>query len=387
MAEIILTGDALEQLRHLPPESVHTCVTSPPYYNLRDYGAAGQIGNEASVEEYLQSLVSVFREVRRVLRADGTMWVNMGDSYATRSGSQPPTNTRNSCGHTAKHTPRGYKYKDLIGVPWQLAFALRADGWYLRQDIIWNKSNCMPESVRDRCTKSHEYIFLLSKSERYYFDAAAISEPVTSTKGNARTFRGGGAYTGGRAHDNSAQVERESHGNRENQTGRRNKRDVWTVSTNGFRGAHFAVFPEKLIEPCILAGSPLGGTVLDPFAGSGTTGVVAKRLRRDFIGCEINHDYAQMAADRIAAATRRNCWKWPRITWHKKKSHLRPVLSTRRRWQYRRRKTVRYTYIISGSRTEYKPEKATGPRPRIAPVRVISKVTSSRKGGTHGLRS
>lgn len=303
MAEIILTGDALEQLRHLPPESVHTCVTSPPYYNLRDYGAAGQIGNEASVEEYLQSLVSVFHEVRRVLRADGTLWVNMGDSYATRSGSQPPTNTRNSCGHTAKHTPRGYKYKDLIGVPWQLAFALRADGWYLRQDIIWNKSNCMPESVRDRCTKSHEYIFLLSKSERYYFDAAAISEPVTSTKGNARTFRGGGAYTGGRAHDNSAQVERESHGNRENQTGRRNKRDVWTVSTNGFRGAHFAVFPEKLIEPCILAGSPLGGTVLDPFAGSGTTGVVAKRLRRDFIGCEINHDYAQMAADRIAAAT------------------------------------------------------------------------------------
>lgn len=182
MAEIILTGDALEQLRHLPPESVHTCVTSPPYYNLRDYGAAGQIGNEASVEEYLQSLVSVFREVRRVLRADGTLWVNMGDSYATRSGNQPPTNTRNSCGHTAKHTPRGYKYKDLIGVPWQLAFALRADGWYLRQDIIWNKSNCMPESVRDRCTKSHEYIFLLSKSERYYFDAAAISEPVTSTK-------------------------------------------------------------------------------------------------------------------------------------------------------------------------------------------------------------
>ena len=172
MAEIILTGDALEQLRHLPPESVHTCVTSPPYYNLRDYGAAGQIGNEASVEEYLQSLVSVFREVRRVLRTDGTLWVNMGDSYATRSGSQPPTNTRNSCGHTAKHTPRGYKYKDLIGVPWQLAFALRADGWYLRQDIIWNKSNCMPESVRDRCTKSHEYIFLLSKSERYYFDAA-----------------------------------------------------------------------------------------------------------------------------------------------------------------------------------------------------------------------
>lgn len=316
MAERILLGDALEQLRKLPPESVHTCVTSPPYYNLRDYGAAGQIGNEASVEEYLQTLVSVFREVRRVLRSDGTLWVNMGDSYAgsgkgrmadgTHYDKKPSKSgnyggTRN--GHLKKTVAAGCKPKDLIGVPWQLAFALRANGWYLRQDIIWNKSNCMPESVRDRCTKSHEYIFLLSKSERYYFDAAAISEPITSTKGNARTFRGGGAYTGGRARDNSAQVERESHGNRENQTGRRNKRDVWTVSTNGFRGAHFAVFPEKLIEPCILAGSPLGGTVLDPFAGSGTTGVVAKRLRRDFIGCEINPDYAQMAADRIAAAT------------------------------------------------------------------------------------
>lgn len=323
MAEIILTGDALEQLRKLPPESVHTCVTSPPYYNLRDYGAAGQIGNEASVEEYLQSLVSVFREVRRVLRADGTLWVNMGDSYATRSGNQPPTNTRNSCGHTAKHTPRGYKYKDLIGVPWQLAFALRADGWYLRQDIIWNKSNCMPESVRDRCAKSHEYIFLLSKAERYYFDAAAISEPIAESsakrylqnieaqKGSDRQpgktngpMKAALPRFGGEKYGNNTTPEaRTKSGKVYAPTLRRNKRDVWTVSTSGFRGAHFAVFPEKLIEPCILAGSPLGGTVLDPFAGSGTTGVVAKRLRRDFIGCEINPDYAQMAADRIAAAT------------------------------------------------------------------------------------
>lgn len=323
MAEIILTGDALEQLRKLPPESVHTCVTSPPYYNLRDYGAAGQIGKEASVEEYLQSLVSVFREVRRVLRADGTLWVNMGDSYATRSGNQPPTNTRNSCGHTAKHTPRGYKYKDLIGVPWQLAFALRADGWYLRQDIIWNKSNCMPESVRDRCTKSHEYIFLLSKAERYYFDAAAISEPIAESsakrylqnieaqKGSDRQpgktngpMKAALPRFGGEKYGNNTTPEaRTKSGKVYAPTLRRNKRDVWTVSTSGFRGAHFAVFPEKLIEPCILAGSPLGGTVLDPFAGSGTTGVVAKRLRRDFIGCEVNPDYAQMAADRIAAAT------------------------------------------------------------------------------------
>lgn len=307
--EIVLLADALEGLRTLEPESVHTCVTSPPYYNLRDYGVAGQIGAEATPEEFVEKLVEVFREVRRVLRPDGTLWVNIGDSYATRSGNQPPTNTRNSCGHTEKRTPPGYKYKDLIGVPWLLAFALRADGWYLRQDIIWNKSNCMPESVRDRCTKSHEYIFLLSKSERYYFDPQAIREPA-GTKGNARSFRGGGAYTGGRSFNNSAEVARESHGNVKNDTGTRNKRDVWTVSTTGFRGAHFAVFPEKLIEPCILAGCPEGGTVLDPFTGSGTTGVVAKRLGRNFVGCEINPDYAKMAADRIAAEPeRRHTWQ------------------------------------------------------------------------------
>ena len=307
--ETVLLADALEGLRTLEPESVHTCVTSPPYFNLRDYGVAGQIGNEDTPEAFVGKLVEVFREVWRVLRPDGTLWVNIGDSYATRSGKQPPTNTRNSCGHTEKRTPAGYKYKDLIGVPWALAFALRADGWYLRQDIIWNKSNCMPESVRDRCTKSHEYIFLLSKSERYYFDPQAIREPA-GTKGNARSFRGGGAYTGGRSFNNSAEVARESHGNVKNDTGTRNKRDVWTVSTTGFRGAHFAVFPEKLIEPCILAGCPEGGTVLDPFTGSGTTGVVAKRLGRNFVGCEINPDYAKMAADRIAAEPeRRHTWQ------------------------------------------------------------------------------
>ena len=297
--EIVLLADALEGLRTLEPESVHTCVTSPPYYNLRDYGVAGQIGNEDTPEAFVEKLVEVFREVRRVLRPDGTLWVNIGDSYATRSGAQPPTNTRNSCGHTAKRTPNGYKYKDLIGIPWLLAFALRADGWYLRQDIIWNKSNCMPESVRDRCTKSHEYIFLLSKSERYYFDLQAIKEPA-GTKGNARSFRGGGAYTGGRSFNNSAEVARESHGNEKNEAGTRNKRDVWTVSTTGFRGAHFAVFPEKLIEPCILAGCPEGGTVLDPFTGSGTTGVVAKKLGRDFVGVEINPEYHKMALGRIS---------------------------------------------------------------------------------------
>ena len=298
--EKILCGDALEQLRTLEAESVHTCVTSPPYYNLRDYGAAGQIGMEETPEEYIAKLVDVFREVRRVLRPDGTLWVNIGDSYATRSGPQPPANTRNAHGHTRKEPPDGYKCKDLMGIPWLLAFALRADGWYLRQDIIWHKTNAMPESVQDRCTKAHEYIFLLSKSAHYYFDAAAISEPC-GTKGNARTFRGGGAYTGGQSFQNSASVERESHGNTENKTGRRNKRSVWSIATGQFKAAHYATFPERLVEPCILAGCPEGGTVLDPFAGSGTTGVVAKRLRRNFVGVEINPDYWQMAMDRIAA--------------------------------------------------------------------------------------
>lgn len=297
--ETILMGDAMETLKALKTESVYTCVTSPPYYNLRDYGVQGQIGMEESVEEYIANLTAIFREVRRILRPDGTAWINMGDSYATYSGSQAPRNTRNSCGHTKKRVPSGFKYKDLMGIPWMLAFALRDDGWYLRQDIIWEKPNAMPESVRDRCTKSHEYIFLLSKSARYYFNAEAIREPVKSKKGNARTFRGGGAYTSGRSFHNSEAVDRESHGNTENRAGTRNRRSVWAVSTRGYKGAHFATFPEKLVEPCILAGSPPGGAVIDPFMGSGTTGVVAKRLGREFIGIEINPEYCKMATDRI----------------------------------------------------------------------------------------
>lgn len=300
--EEMLLGDALEQLRTLDAESVHTCVTSPPYYNLRDYGTAGQIGMEATPEEYIGKLVDVFREVRRCLRPDGTLWVNIGDSY-TSGGRKTrdfdpmlPARSMNQ----RPMTPAGMKPKDLIGIPWMLAFALRADGWYLRQDIIWNKTNAMPESVRDRCTKAHEYIFLLSKSVHYYFDSAAIREPC-GTKGNARTFRGGGAYTGGRSFRNSARVERESHGNSANSTGSRNRRSVWSIATAQFKAAHYATFPERLVEPCVLAGCPEGGTVLDPFTGSGTTGVVAKRLRRNFVGVEINPDYWQMATDRIAA--------------------------------------------------------------------------------------
>ena len=296
--ERILCGDALEQLRTLEPESVCTCVTSPPYFGLRDYGVPGQIGHEATPEEYIGRLVEVFCEVRRALRPDGTLWINIGDSYATRSGPQPPTNTRNAHGHTAKRPPSGYKYKDLIGIPWMLAFALRADGWYLRQDIIWHKPNCMPESVRDRCTKSHEYIFLLAKSERYYFDAKAIREPAADST-RIRMSQDIAHQKGSIRQQEKTNGPMRAVGDGEG----RNKRSVRTVATSHFTGAHFAVFPERLVEPCILAGCPEGGTVLDPFAGSGTTGVAAKRLGRDFVGVEINPEYRQMAVDRIAATT------------------------------------------------------------------------------------
>lgn len=287
----ILYGDALARLKDIESSSINTCVTSPPYYNLRDYRVAGQIGMEGTPEEYISDLVEVFREVRRVLRQDGTLWVNIGDSYATSSGSQPPKNTRNAQGHTAKSVPLGYKRKDMIGIPWMLAFALRADGWYLRQDIIWAKPNTMPESVRDRCTRSHEYIFLLSKGPRYYFNAEAISEPISSEslkRYERKGERGNPMFQGCAGADQP-------------QKARKNRRDVWSIPTGGFKGEHFAVFPERLVEPCILAGSTEGGVVLDPFTGSGTTGVVAKRLGRDFVGVEINPQYRRMAIDRIAA--------------------------------------------------------------------------------------
>lgn len=309
--EMVLLGDALEQLRTVETESAYTCVTSPPYYNLRDYGVERQIGAEETPEEYVEKLVQVFREVWRILRPDGTLWLNIGDSYATKTGRYAAGQSkRNACGKPSRGTPRGYKNKDLIGIPWMMAFALRADGWYLRQDIIWQKPNAMPESVRDRCTKSHEYIFLLAKSERYYFDYAAIREPrkncnnyaVAGSKGafgpRQTRLRGsgniqkkyrptpGGKHLGGNIpYSGESQM--------------RSRRDVWTVATKGCKGEHFAVFPEQLIEPCVLAGCPEGGTVLDPFAGSGTTGAVAKRLRRNFIGVEINPEYRKMAQDRI----------------------------------------------------------------------------------------
>ena len=316
----IYNMDCLEGLRLLPDESINVCVTSPPYFCLRDYGVEGQIGLEETPEEYIERLVQVFREVRRVLKPDGTLWVNIGDSYATRSGPQPPTNTWNRHGHTQKKVPPNYKAKDLMGIPWLLAFALRADGWYLRQDLIWHKPNCMPESVKDRPTKAHEYIFLLSKSKKYYYDAEAVKEPAVGfynappagslgtpqpnarRRGNSKTFRGGSAYTHDQSKNNSFSVERESSGLVPNETGKRNKRSVWTVATRPFKGAHFATFPEQLVEPCILAGCPAGGIALDPFMGSGTTAVVAIRNERDFIGFELSPEYCEIAAERVTAA-------------------------------------------------------------------------------------
>lgn len=308
----MILGDALEQLQTMKSESIYTCVTSPPYYNLRDYGIAGQIGTEETPEEYVDRLVQVFREVRRILRPDGTLWLNIGDSYATKTGRYAPgLSSRNICGKPSRGTPEGYKHKDLIGIPWMVAFALRADGWYLRRDIIWQKPNAMPESVTDRCTKSHEYIFLLAKSDRYYFDHTAIKERRTSCKNDAvagsrgafgpRQTRLRGSGNIKRKYRPTPTKHLEGNIPYSGESELRSKRDVWTVATRGCKGNHFAVFPEQLVEPCILAGCPEGGTVLDPFAGSGTTGVAAKRLRRNFIGVEINSEYWEMAQKRISA--------------------------------------------------------------------------------------
>ena len=310
----IITGDALNVLKAMEAESVNMCVTSPPYFGLRDYGIDGQLGLEGSPERYTEKIVEIFREVRRILKPDGTLWLNIGDSYATSSGPQAPKNTRNSQGHTRKHVPDGYKIKDLIGIPWMVAFALRSDGWYLRQDIIWNKTNCMPESVRDRCTRSHEYVFMFSKRPRYYYDAEAISEPITgnSTERYLRELKspkegtphlprfGGNKYVEG-----DQTIDRRKDGATYIPKLRKNKRDVWSVCTGGFKGAHFAVFPPQLVRPCILAGSKAGGVVLDPFMGSGTTAIVCIEEGRNFIGIELNPEYVAMANSRILEAKER----------------------------------------------------------------------------------
>lgn len=404
MSVRIINGDCLDEMKTLPDESVHCCVTSPPYWGLRDYGTAtweggdadcehrgrpmprqdthgagiehgrfgatrgtqpskkayvipvraacrcgatrvdAQLGLEASPAEYVEKIVAVFREARRVLRDDGTLWLNLGDSYSNDTkwgGSSGGKNQHsadggyqgqrvrrgNDCdpkrgpaapGQPYQQFPSGLKPKDLVGIPWRVAFALQADGWYLRQDIIWAKPNAMPESVRDRCTKSHEYLFLLAKSEKYYCDMESIKEPSTEANRQSRLERDSdksaptekvngirvrspaGWKTGPGAHGSIHNEGREQEVTYAEIDGsKRNKRSVWTVATQPLKEAHFATFPPALIEPCILAGCPVGGTVLDPFGGAGTTGLVADRLQRDAILIELNGDYSRMAAERI----------------------------------------------------------------------------------------
>ena len=313
--EIILNGDCLSLLRQTPGQSINCCVTSPPYFGLRDYGHKGQIGLEDTPEAFVARLVEVFREVRRVLRDDGTLWLNLGDSYNTQppgnkipsgfSQTRPSRVSQNGDQETVKtgrQLIEGLKKKDLIGIPWMLAFALRADGWYLRQDIIWHKPNPMPESVRDRCTKAHEYIFLLSKSERYFFDSDSMKEPVVTSERDIKrarvTGRGGQAssanYLGSPQRDKSGGFPQADPNNPV-----RNRRSVWTVATRPYKGAHFATFPPDLIRPCVIAGCPVGGIVLDPFSGAGTTGVVCKQLGRNYLGYELNPEYVEMSKKRI----------------------------------------------------------------------------------------
>ncbi len=349
----ILVGDCLDSMEYLPDRSVHTCITSPPYFGLRDYGHDGQIGLEQTPDEFVAKLVEVFREVRRVLRDDGTLWLNLGDSYGAVGGNTyAGFNKRWSgtggagskqdatlVGVTDRKISAGLKPKNLLGIPWRVAFALQADGavdwravqtlqrvmdevidaygdepmpdrvrarleslntewrqakgnsWYLRQDIIWHKPNPMPESVRDRCTKAHEYVFLLSKKERYYFDAASIEEDAKWERWGNQTenkkHSGTAKHLGGKT---LAELPIRD---------KKNRRSVWTVATKPFKGAHFATFPPDLIEPCVLAGCPVGGVVLDPFGGAGTTGLVAQRHGRSAILCELNPEYAEMARHRI----------------------------------------------------------------------------------------
>lgn len=334
MSVRILVGDCMARLAELPDQSVHCCVTSPPYFGLRDYGHDGQIGLEDSPDEYVARLVEVFREVRRVLRDDATLWLNLGDSYVSiGSGAQGENGqmaTRRvaqvrdqKAVHGSVQRPpsvAGLPQKNLLGMPWRVAFALQADGWYLRQDIIWAKPNPMPESVRDRCTKSHEYLFLLSKSPRYYFDQEAISEALAPSsvarlaqptleqqEGSGRVpgktngnMKAAGPRFGGNKYGNDDRAEsRTKSGNEWPGAEKRNRRSVWTVTTQPFSEAHFAVFPPALVEPCVKAGAPENGVVLDPFGGSGTTALVADRLQRDAILIELNPEYAAMAEKRI----------------------------------------------------------------------------------------
>lgn len=312
----LLQGDCVDLLRREPAESINCCVTSPPYFGLRDYGVDGQIGLEGTPDEYVERLVQVFREVRRVIRHDGVLWLNLGDSYARDAGKgqhKPGDSGKEAYvydrgGGRASATIDlegcGLKPKDLIGIPWMVAFALRRDGWYLRSDVIWSKPNAMPESVEDRPTKAHEYLFLLSKSERYWYGADAIKEPAGpfhAVGNGSRTDNDRDPDHGTRKQD--AIANGTYAGFSERWRGRtvadRNARSVWTIATKPYAEAHFATFPEELVSRCVLSGCPDGGTVLDPFAGSGTTLAVAARLNRHAVGCELNPEYVRLARKRV----------------------------------------------------------------------------------------
>jgi DNA modification methylase len=320
----IITGDCREVLASMPDRSVQCCITSPPYFGLRDYGIDGQIGLEQTPEAFVAEMVGVFREVRRVLRDDGTLWLNLGDSYCgpprgnkngwegsglagVKSKKYQETLNAGTATTMDKSKLPGLKPKDLIGIPWRVAFALQADGWYLRQDIIWHKPNPMPESVTDRCTKAHEYVFLLSKSERYHFDAEAIKEEAKTPPGESWEERKKAGATRGNVafgENVGAGTQRGVHGkgvshNLGSPDGKKNKRSVWTVNTKPFKGAHFATFPTELVLPCVLAGCPAGGSVLDPFNGAGTTGLVALSNGRNYVGVELNPEYVEITRQRL----------------------------------------------------------------------------------------
>lgn len=340
MSVKIYVGDALECLKKLPDNSVDCCITSPPYWGLRDYGVAGQLGLEKTPEKHIAVLVKVFREVHRVLKPEGTLWVNYGDTYASNVNGRAAAEVVND-NRTFRDKPFStvvgkLKPKDLVGLPWLLAFALRDKvGFYLRSDIIWHKPNCMPESVKDRPVKAHEYMFLFSKSPRYFYNYNAILEPVAANdngniqhpnalsfarcvnepvrpghndcqhrlsrgKGNNKSFRGGGAYVHNQSFQNGLKdVGGQTVGNRENPSGMRNRRTVWTIASRGFAEAHFATYPPELVRPCLLAGCPAGGVVLDPFGGAGTTALEAERQQKNAILIELNPEYVDMARRRI----------------------------------------------------------------------------------------
>lgn len=308
-------GDCRDIMRAMIADGVkvQTIVTSPPYWGLRDYGVDGQIGMEPTLREFIDTLVDVFELCRELLADDGTAWVNMGDAYASSGGQTPMRGEmfagrtrakQNICLSNRKAGVDGLKPKDLMGQPWRLAFALQDAGWYLRQDIVWHKPNPMPESVRDRCTKAHEYLFLLSKSERYYFDQDSIREPLAE-----KTFTTFGTKHRAQGNDSLGAVKSDNWGRSvkerqpkltaDGEIAGANKRSVWTIATKPYDGAHFATFPEALVEPCVLAGSRVGDIVFDPFFGSGTSGAVSWRLGRHFIGCELQSDYEPLQRDRL----------------------------------------------------------------------------------------